>query len=85
MSIILAPGKRSPSSGFFGSHPSSGAQADLVECQVDIVLPAHHLRHQAHVTVVIPVSTVGKGPWRKLAQAIMQPVDGLHGGGRHVL
>ena len=57
-------------------------EPDLVERQVDERVPIHHRHDQAHFAVLVAVAAVGEHASRQLPQAVMQPVDGLHGGRR---
>src|SRR4029453_1836303 len=55
------------------SHP------DLVESQVNVVLPGHCLHEQSNLAVLIRNATVGERPTCEVPEDVVQAVDRLHG------
>ena len=52
---------------------------DLVESQMNVVLPGHRLHEQSNLAVLIRNATVGERPTRELSEDVVQAVDRLHG------
>src|SRR5688572_19139768 len=55
---------------------------DLIERQVNVVLPAHGFHEQAEFAGLVTDMTVGERPACELSEDVVQPVDRLHGGRR---
>lgn len=56
--------------------------ADLVEGERDVTLPLEGRHDEADVAALVAMPSVGEVPADELAQAVLQTVDRLDGGGR---
>src|SRR4051794_24201050 len=55
---------------------------DLVEREMDVRLPRHHRYLEPNDALIVSMEAIRKWPARELAQAVVEPVDRLHGGRR---